>query len=90
MAAAPVERGVASAAYSFIRFGGAAVATYLASVLGEQVTVHLPFWVAGAAVLLGVGVPRATRPHLAGIDAPDDELEEAIDEAAAITIGNAS
>jgi MFS transporter, ACDE family, multidrug resistance protein len=41
-----------------------------------------------AAVLLGVGVLTATRPHLAGIDAPEDELEEATEEAAAITIGN--
>jgi ACDE family multidrug resistance protein len=90
MKAAPVERGVASAAYSFIRFGGAAVAPYLAGVLGEQVSVHLPFWVAAAAVLLGVGVLTATRPHLAGIDAPEDELEEATDEATAITIGNDS
>jgi ACDE family multidrug resistance protein len=53
MEAAPVERGVASGAYSFIRFGGAAVAPYLAGVLGEQVSVHLPFWVAATAVLLG-------------------------------------
>jgi MFS transporter, ACDE family, multidrug resistance protein len=90
MKAAPVERGVASAAYSFIRFGGAAVAPYLAGVLGEQVSVHLPFWVGAAAVLLGVGVLTATRPHLAGIDAPEDELEEAADEATAITIGNDS
>jgi MFS transporter, ACDE family, multidrug resistance protein len=90
MKAAPVERGVASAAYSFIRFGGAAVAPYLAGVLGEQVSVHLPFWVGAAAVLLGVGVLTATRPHLAGIDAPEDELEEATDEATAITIGNDS
>ena len=49
-----------------------------------------PFVVAAATVLLGVGVPRATLPHLAGIDAPEDELEEATDEATAITIGNAS
>jgi ACDE family multidrug resistance protein len=65
-------------------------ATDLAGVLGEQVSVHLPFWVAAVAVLLGVGVLTATRPHLAGIDAPDDELEEATGEASAITIGNDS
>ncbi len=50
MKAAPVERGVASAAYSFLRFGGA-VAPWLAGVLGEQVSVHLPYWVGAAAVL---------------------------------------
>jgi MFS transporter, ACDE family, multidrug resistance protein len=90
MKAAPVDRGVASAAYSFIRFGGAAAAPYLAGVLGEQVSAHLPFWVAAAAVLLGVGVLMVTRPHLAGIDAPEDELDEATDEATAITVGNDS
>ena len=52
MKAAPVERGVASAAYSFMRFGGAAVAPWLAGVLGERISVHLPFWVGAGAVLL--------------------------------------
>ena len=50
MKAAPVERGVASAAYSFMRVGGAAVASWLAGVLGEQISVHLPFWVGAGAV----------------------------------------
>ena len=35
MKAAPVERGVASAAYSFVRFSGGAVAPWLAGHLGE-------------------------------------------------------
>src|SRR5699024_4485727 len=34
MSAAPVQRGVASAAYSFVRFSGAAVAPWLAGKLG--------------------------------------------------------
>jgi MFS transporter, ACDE family, multidrug resistance protein len=81
MKAAPVERGVASAAYSFMRFGGAAVAPWLAGVLGEQVSVHLPFWVGAAAVLMGAGVLAATRPHLGGIDVEETELEEITDRA---------
>ena len=56
MKVAPVERGVASAAYSFVRFGGGAVAPWLAGKLGEEVNVHVPFWVGAGAVLLGVGV----------------------------------
>ena len=56
MKAAPVDRAVASAAYSFLRFGGAAVAPWLAGVLGEQVNVHLPYWVGAAAVLAAAGV----------------------------------
>jgi hypothetical protein len=42
-------RQVDSAAYSFVRFSGAAAAPWLAGVLGEQVNVHLPFWVGAAA-----------------------------------------
>src|SRR5258708_5537954 len=82
MKAAPVERGVASAAYSFVRFSGAALAPWLAGVLGEQINMHAPFWVGAAGVLLGAGVPAATRSHLAGIDAEDkDVLQTAEDEA---------
>jgi MFS transporter, ACDE family, multidrug resistance protein len=88
MKAAPVERGVASAAYSFLRFGGAAVAPWLAGVLGEQVSVHLPYWVGAAAVLAGAGVLTLTRPHLAGIDVEESELDELTDEATAVTVGS--
>lgn len=88
MKAAPVERGVASAAYSFMRFGGAAVAPWLAGVLGERVSAHLPFWVGAGAVLLGAVVLFATRAHLAGVDAPESETEELEDEAAAVTVGS--
>lgn len=90
MKAAPVERGVASAAYSFLRFGGAAVAPWLAGVLGEQVNVHLPYWVGAAAVLAGAGVMFLTRPHLTGIDVEEDELDELTDEATAVTVGSDS
>jgi MFS transporter, ACDE family, multidrug resistance protein len=91
MKAAPVERGVASAAYSFVRFSGAALAPWLAGVLGERINMHAPFWVGAAAVLLGAGVLAATRSHLAGIDAEDkDVLQTAEDEAVAITLGTDS
>ncbi len=90
MKAAPVERGVASAAYSFLRFGGAAVAPWLAGVLGEQVSVHLPYWVGAGAVLAGAVVLFLTRPHLAGIDVEEAELDELTDEATAVTVGSDS
>ncbi|MEP6632291.1 MAG: MFS transporter [Lapillicoccus sp.] len=90
MKAAPVERGVASAAYSFVRFGGGAVAPWLAGKLGEEINVHVPFWVGAGAVLLGVGVLAVTRPHLLHIDAPETDREEAEQrEAVAITVGDA-
>ncbi|OCB08297.1 MFS transporter [Mycolicibacterium porcinum] len=90
MKAAPVERGVASAAYSFLRFGGAAVAPWLAGVLGEQVNVHLPYWVGAMAVLAGAGVLALTRPHLIGIDVEENELDELTEEATAVTVGSDS
>jgi len=88
MKSAPVERAVASAAYSFLRFGGAAVAPWLAGVLGEQISVHLPYWVGAAAVLAGAGLLFTARKHLAGVDAPEPRAEEMVDEATAVTIGN--
>ncbi|OBK73390.1 MFS transporter [Mycobacterium sp. 1164985.4] len=87
MKAAPVERGVASAAYSFVRFSGAALAPWLAGVLGEQVNVHMPYWVGAGAVLLGAGVLALTRSHLAGIDVEERELD-AFSEATAVTVGD--
>ena len=90
MKAAPVERGVASAAYSFLRFGGGAVAPWLAGVLGETCGAHVPFWVGAGAVLLGAGAMVATRPYLTHIDDDETELEEATDEAVALTVGSDS
>ena len=63
MKVSPVERGVASAAYSFVRFGGGAVAPWLAGTLGER-SIHLPFWVGSGAVVLGVLVLLTASEHL--------------------------
>ena len=73
-----------------MRFSGAAVAPWLAGVLGEQVDVHLPFWVGAAAVLLAAGVLAMTRPHLVGIDVEETELDEITDRAESITVGSDS
>ncbi len=86
MKAAPVERGVASAAYSFVRFSGAALAPWLAGVLGERVNVHAPYWVGAAAVLMGAAVLALSRSHLRSIDI-DEELDE-LSEATAISVGS--
>jgi MFS family permease len=88
MKAAPIERGVASAAYSFLRFGGGAVAPWLAGFLGETYGAHLPFWVGAAAVLLGAGVMVLTRSSLGHLDDEETPDEEARDEAAALTVGS--
>ena len=63
MGAAPVERPVASAAYSFVRFSGGAVAPYVAGKLGEHVSVHAPFWFGAGAVAVGVVVLAAGAAH---------------------------
>ena len=54
MGAAPVERPVASAAYSFVRFTGGALGPFVALKLAEHVGVQAPFWFGAAAVAVGV------------------------------------
>lgn len=84
MKAAPVERPVASAAYSFVRFLGGAVAPYIAGKLGENVSPNAPFWLGAVMVLLAMGVLVVWRSLFDHIDAepnhgaPErDSLEEA-------------
>ncbi|HET7399468.1 MAG TPA: MFS transporter [Intrasporangium sp.] len=91
MKVAPVERGVASAAYSFVRFAGGAVAPWLAGQLGER-SVQLPFWVGAGAVLLAVAVLLTARSYLRAIDAEPGHGAEPITsriEAEALTVGDA-
>jgi predicted MFS family arabinose efflux permease len=87
MGAAPVERPVASASYSFVRFSGGAIAPYVAGKLGENVSIHAPFWMASAAVLVGVLVLFVGRNTLRGSHSTehrsDGELE---DEAEALAV----
>jgi MFS transporter, ACDE family, multidrug resistance protein len=64
MGAAPVERPVASAAYSFVRFSGGAVAPWLAGRLGETVSIHAPFWMGAGAVAIGIAILAAGRRFL--------------------------
>ena len=43
MKVSPVERPVASSAYSFLRFAGGAIAPFLAGKLAEGVSLQAPF-----------------------------------------------
>jgi MFS transporter, ACDE family, multidrug resistance protein len=69
MGAAPVERPVASAAYSFVRFCGGAVGPYVALKLfglPPHEHVHAPFWFGAVMVTIGlvvlaVGARRVSR-----------------------------
>jgi MFS transporter, ACDE family, multidrug resistance protein len=64
MKVAPVERPVASSAYSFVRFAGGAIAPWLAGKLAEWVSPSMPFFVGSAAVAVALIVVIAGRRHL--------------------------
>ncbi|HEX5089996.1 MAG TPA: MFS transporter [Nocardioides sp.] len=70
MGAAPVERPVASSAYSFVRFSGGAIAPWAAGKLGENVSVHAPFWMGAAAVAVAVVILATGRRHLERTQTP--------------------
>lgn len=86
MGAAPVERGTASAAYSFVRFSGGAVAPWLAGKLGEEFNIQLPFYVGAIAVLLAVGVLATGWKPLSHLRTPANHSEA---EAEALTAADA-
>jgi MFS transporter, ACDE family, multidrug resistance protein len=71
MRVSPVARPVASAAYSFVRFIGGAIAPYLAGKLAEWYDPHVPFYVGAAAVLVAIGVLFTGRHHLSTVDLRD-------------------
>ena len=56
MESAPVARPVASAAYSFVRFSGGAIAPFVAGKLGEHVSVASPFYLGAAMTTISIGV----------------------------------
>jgi len=89
MLAAPVERSVASAAYSFVRFGGGAVAPWLAGKLGETINSHVPFWVGAGATLIAVVVLLSGRSVLGHIDRHEPPPHSQA-EAEAVTVGDGS
>ena len=65
MTIAPVERPVASAAYSFVRFIGGGLAPYAAGRLVLALNIHVPFFIAAGAVVAGI-VILSHRPQRAG------------------------
>ncbi|MED5019720.1 MFS transporter [Paenibacillus chibensis] len=68
MQAAPVERSVASAAYSFVRFLGGAVSPWLAGKLSEWYSAETPFYFGALMVFLGVVTLLVRRRHLTHVD----------------------
>ncbi|WP_084465505.1 MFS transporter [Nocardia salmonicida] len=86
MISAPVERSTASAAYSFVRFGGGAAAPWVAGKLGEH-NMSLPFWLGAAFTAAAVAVLFLGRDALAHID-DHDPAPHSVEEAQAITVGD--
>jgi MFS family permease len=54
MTVSPVEKPVASAAYSFVRFIGGGLAPYAAGRLVLAVGIHVPFFIAAGAIVVGI------------------------------------
>jgi MFS transporter, ACDE family, multidrug resistance protein len=63
MTVSPVEKPVASAAYSFVRFIGGGLAPYAAGRMVIAVNIHFPFFIATGAIVLGM-VILSTAHHL--------------------------
>ena len=64
MEVSPVERSIASASYSFVRFIGGAAAPFLAGKLAEWFNPHVPFYFGAFAVVLGVIVAATGKNYL--------------------------
>ncbi|WP_185992379.1 MFS transporter [Janibacter cremeus] len=86
MGSAPVERSVASSAYSFVRFSGGAVAPWAAGRLGEEVNMSAPFWMGTIAVLIGVAIFAFGSRHLRPGPAP---TAHSATEGEAVLVGDA-
>ncbi|TVZ04385.1 MFS transporter [Trebonia kvetii] len=56
MTVSPVERPVASAAYSFVRFIGGGLAPYVAGRLVADINIHVPFYLGAGVIVLGIGI----------------------------------
>jgi MFS transporter, ACDE family, multidrug resistance protein len=65
MTIAPVERPVASAAYSFVRFIGGGLAPYAAGRLVIALNIHVPFFIAAGAVAAGIVILSTVHRPLA-------------------------
>jgi MFS transporter, ACDE family, multidrug resistance protein len=83
MTIAPVERPVASAAYSFVRFIGGGLAPYAAGRLVVALNIHVPFFIASGAVLAGIVILTTVRRQLADAERVQAEQVTAPSRAAA-------
>lgn len=64
MEVSPFTRSVASAAYNFLRWGGAAIAPVLAGYLATALSPRSPFWVSTVMVALSIALLFFRRRHV--------------------------
>jgi MFS transporter, ACDE family, multidrug resistance protein len=75
MKVSDVERPVASAGYSFVRFIGGSIAPYLAGRLAEAYSPHVPFFFGAAMGMAAIVVLFLGRRQLGAVDAPETTLQ---------------
>ena len=79
MEVAPVERPVASAAYSFVRFFGGGLAPFVAGIVGTALSVHVPFWIAVVALVIAIVLLIVSRTMITeGVVAAEASEEEVL------------
>ena len=79
MTVSPVEKPVASAAYSFVRFIGGGLAPYAAGRLVVAVNIHFPFFIAAGAIVAGIVILSTARSMLTEAERVQAEQVSAAD-----------
>jgi MFS family permease len=88
MTVSPVERPVASAAYSFVRFIGGGLAPYVAGRLVVDFNIHVPFYLGAVVIAAGIVILSTGHKLLGDAErsqavAAEDALHGSVEEAAA-------
>jgi predicted MFS family arabinose efflux permease len=84
MSISPVPRPVASATYGFVRFIGGGVAPFVAGLLAEHLSVHVPFLLGAVVVLAGMLLLQTVRAELDTSPEDREAAQEATTEIPAV------
>lgn len=84
MSISPVPRPVASATYGFVRFIGGGVAPFVAGLLAEHLSVHVPFLLGAVVVLAGMLLLQTVRADLDTSPEDREAAQEATTEIPAV------
>ncbi|MCK2216719.1 MFS transporter [Actinomadura sp. ATCC 31491] len=85
MEVSDAPRPVASAGYNFVRWMGGALAPFVATKLGEEIGVAVPYVLGAVCCFLGMGVLYARRHHLRALSRVD--ADHTLHDAPAVTAG---